>query len=118
MRKVKIFLTFFLLYEFAIISVLHINRSCVWLFNQNFCMDNFFKYFVMAVMVPGIIMMFVWWLPKQKYKSAPDNYKNYLIKLVIVMAIVAMRHLTRKYPKTKRFFNEIADAIYGINQKR
>ena len=116
MRNVKIFLTFLLLYEFAIITVLHVNSSCAWLFNQNFCVNNFFKYFVMSVMVPGIIMMVVWWWPKKK--DTPDSYKNYMVKFIIVMVVVAMRYLVRKYPKTKRFFNEIADAIYGVGSKR
>ena len=114
MQRFKVFTTIFLLYEFVAISVLHINRACVWLFGKNFCMVSDFKYFVCCVMVPVLIGLIIWWWPKKEQKYD----KNYLIKFAVIMIFVAIRHLMRKYPKTRHFFDEVSDALSGINTKK
>lgn len=114
MLKFKVFTTVFLLYEFVAISVLHINRSCGWLFGQKFCTIGNFRYFVLCVMIPVLIGLIIWWLPKKEKQYD----KNYFVKFAVIVVFVAIRHLIRKYPKTRRFFDEVSDALSAMNIKK
>mgnify|MGYP007069893141 CR=1 FL=1 len=64
MRKFKIFISIFTLYEFMMLTILQIPRYCVGIFNVNFCAHTTFKYFLFCIMLPIISCIFFWWIPE------------------------------------------------------
>ena len=64
MRKIKIFVTILVLYEFAVLTVLQIAHYCVSIFNQNFCAQIYFKYFLLCLLFPAMIGLVFWWAPE------------------------------------------------------
>lgn len=114
MRKIKVWITVFFIYELIVLTILQIHRTCVVVFNVNFCNANNFKYFLMGFMVPVLFLLFVWWLPdisraicKNKcqcetqnntydpHKSILHNIidSNEIKKLITTMSIMLMEKL-------------------------
>ena len=135
MRKAKIILTIFLLYEFVMISILQIPEYCIKVFNNNFCLMSGYPYWLMCVILPGAIMLFCWWVPDiaklfcrntcvVKTNSEPRNeIKDVLHEIVsakdierlITAAIVmGIQKFASNHPETKKTFDSILDVIKKV----
>ena len=120
MRKFKIFTTFFVLYEFVMITILQIHSFCIGVFNQNFCETNY-KYFLFCVMIPILFGIIYWWMPKTKIAQQQEKTfkeilldtipKQYLQRFIIAMIIVMVRKFIMSYPRAKEFFDNINDVL-------
>lgn len=139
MRKIKIFITLFVLYEFLIITVLQIPGYCRAFFNHGFCNANNFKYFLMCVMVPGLLGLFFWWIPemlrmccrgkcqceethfetkstkKESGEIIPQEALEHLISAAIIMGV---KKFTKSHPKTTKVFDEVIDAVKKAKKKK
>lgn len=132
MRKFKKYFTVFLLYEFVIITILQINHYCVYVFNNNFCHGGNFKYFLMCVMFPALVGLFIWWVPeisglfcKNKCEcnanvnnNVPQNnptsetiLSQYIEKLLNAGIVFGIQNLAKKYPQYKKTLKNLADMI-------
>jgi len=131
MRKLKIFITIFVIYEFVMLVILQIPNFCVAVFNHNFCYMNNFKYFLMCVMVPGLLMLFLWWMPdiarpfcknKCQCDARPHTLQNndvdrdeiskqYLEKLISSAIMIGVQNFAKTHPKTTKTFDNIIAAI-------
>ena len=130
MRKFKIFITIFLIYEFAMLTILQIPRYCSGFFKVSFC-DASFKYFLMCLLVPCFVALFVWWIPEisrmfcgkcqcevPHEKNIPDKISEItskqIIERLITTAIVAgVNKFASEHPKTKKKIQEIAKVVAG-----
>ena len=128
MRKLKIFLTILLLYEFAILTILQIPNYCRGFFSTHFCNISF-KYFLMCIVVPALIALFAWWTPEisrifcgkcqceePHEKSIKDNVKEMMsgsdIERLITTAIIAGLHkFVSSHPKTTETLSEVITAL-------
>ena len=130
MRKFKKYFTIFLLYEFVILTVLHINRYCMYVFNNNFCYNGNFKYLFMCVVVPALVGLFIWWIPEisrlfcKKCQCEPRTEKTLVSKQIIERLIIAglfigIQKFVEKYPKTKELFNDVLEVVEkeGLDKK-
>lgn len=130
MRKFKIFVTVFVLYEFAILTILQVYNYCVGIFNVNFCDIGVFKYFLMCIMLPGLVALFIWWMPNiaravcQRCETLPikpvDTLHDMLQEIIsakdierfITAAIImGVQKFAQTHPKTQTVFDEIVRAI-------
>ena len=115
MRKIKIFVTILVLYEFAVLTVLQIPDHCVWFFNQNFCAQMNFKYFLLCLLFPAMIGLVFWWTPeisrlfsKNKCVCEPKNTNAFseqnLENLLVGIANIGLEKLLehRKRSATSR----------------
>ena len=117
MRKFKIFLTCFVLYEFTVITILQIQSFCNVFFNHNFCELNNYKYFLFCMMIPVLIGLVYWWIPKTtpdvtKEKSLKEILidaipKQYISRLITAGIIIGIKKFASNYPKTKKMLNDI-----------
>ena len=114
MRKIKIFITILVLYEFTVLTVLQIPDYCVWFFNRNFCAQIHFKYFLMCVLLPAMIGLIFWWTPeisrlfcKNRCQCEQENTnilsKQNLENLLVGIANIGL-NLAEKNNKKRLFF--------------
>lgn len=60
--KTKLCLTILALYEIAAVVLLHIPRTCDAIFCTSLCDDHIFKYFVVCIALPLVILMILMWI--------------------------------------------------------
>ena len=131
MRKLKIFITIFVLYEFVMLSVLQIPTYCNAIFNYNFCAMYNFKYFLLCLMLPVLCGLVIWWTPEFARMLCPnkcacdkapqtihdkDMYhdemsKQYLEKLITSAIMIGVQKFATSHPKTEKVFDNIFDAL-------
>ena len=130
MRKIKIFITIFVLYEFVMSTILQIPGACNTFFNRGFCEASNFKYFLMCLMVPGLLILFFWWMPdiarpfcknkcqcdesciEQKPIQKESIISHDDLERIVTSAIVLGIHkFAALHPKTTKVFDNIVDAL-------
>lgn len=137
MRKIKIFITILVLYEFVILTVLQISNYCNAIFNNNFCATDNFKYFLLCVMLPVLVMLFFWWMPdiarpfcKNKYQCEETHLeqtsnikesreiisRDDMERLVTGAIIMGIQKFASMHPKTTKAFNNIIDALQNTKK--
>ena len=137
MRKLKLFITFLLLYECVILTILQIPKYCLGLFNIAFCTISF-RYFLMCFMVPVFFGIFLWWLPdisrlfcpqrcKYEPESAPDiKIQDVLHEIIskidierLIMAAVVMgiQNFSKNHPRAQNAFDYALDALQRAKNK-
>lgn len=137
MRKIKIFITILVLYEFVILTVLQISNYCNAIFNNNFCATDNFKYFLMCVMLPGLFVLFLWWMPdiarpfcknkcqcEETHLEQTSNIKESreiisrddMERLVTGAIIMGIQKFASMHPKTTKAFNNIIDALQNTKK--
>lgn len=135
MRKLKVFLTILLLYEFTILTVLQIPRYCVGFFTPHFCNISF-RYFFMVIVLPALITLFVWWMPEisrlfcrkcqcevPHEKSIKDNVKEIVSdqdieRLISAIIVAGMQKFVSKHPKTTETLSDIIKAFIKSSDKK
>ena len=131
MRKFKIFLTILLLYEFTVLTILQIPNYCVGFFNINFCNISF-RYFLLCIVLPVSVCVFLWWLPdisklfcpkncRCNVQETPDLSLRNIIKemvsakdierLISVAIIMGIRKFVDNQPRMQNIFNTVVGAI-------
>jgi len=133
MRKLKIFVTVLLLYEFVILTILQVPNYCSGFFNANFCAIPF-RYFLMSIVVPSMIALFVWWVPEMvrpfckkceceihESEHETNNFREqiskHLLERVLVAALITgIENFLSKRPKTKKAFNDILESLVSKNK--
>ena len=137
MRKVKVFITIVVLYEFVILTILQIPDYCNAFFNYNFCETNHFKYFLMCLMLPGLFGLFLWWLPdiarlicpnkcavKQEKDISIKNIFNEIIskqdieKFITAAIIMGIQKFASSHPKTTEAFDDVLDILKKEKTKK
>ena len=139
MRKIKIFITLFVLYEFLIITILQIPGYCKTFFNQGFCDFGNFKYFLMCVMLPGLLGLFFWWIPEMlrmccrgkcqceethletkesKKESNEIISRDDMERLVTSAIIMGVKKFATMHPKTTKIFDEVIDVVKKAKKKK
>ncbi|MBR5904737.1 MAG: hypothetical protein IKZ49_04380 [Alphaproteobacteria bacterium] len=136
MRKVKIILTIFLLYEFLIISVLQIPAYCESVFNNNFCLMGNYKYWLMCIILPVSAGLFIWWVPDiaklfckntcEIQNNKPNNDIKDILheivsakdieRLITAAIIMGIQKFATNHPETKETFDNILDVIKRVKQ--
>ena len=121
MRKLKIFITIFLLYECFCLFVLQINNLCSGIFNVRFCNVGFFKYFFLCIMLPIIVGLFLWWVPEisrifTKQTPPPPERKDFE-KIMMGIALLGLHKFLQNRPKTKEAINVITDLLKSYEEK-
>ena len=130
MRKIKIFITVLVLYEFVMLTILQIPDYCSGIFNNNFCDTSTFKYFLLCIMLPALFGLFVWWLPdigrllcpnRCAIKPEPDPSlksifneiisKQDIEKLITAAIIMGIQKFAKNNPKTTEVFDSILDVL-------
>ena len=124
MRKFKIFITVLLLYEFTILTILQIPRYCTGLFLSRFC-GLPFRYFLMCLLVPCVVALFVWWLPEisrifcgkcqceaLREKPIKDKVKEIVSdqdieRLVTAVLISGIKKFVANHPKTTETLSDV-----------
>ena len=132
MRKIKIYTTIFVLYEFAIITILQIPNYCIYFFNIDFCVVPF-RYFLMCVIVPVSFGLLVWWMPEisrlfckkcqcevQEDMSIKDVLKEIVTKqdierLITAAIVMGIQKFATNHPKAKEAFDGILNALEQNN---
>ena len=117
MRKFKIFITCFVLYEFVAITILQVQSFCYGIFNINFCEMNHYKYFLFCVMIPVLIGLIFWWVPKKTDDDTQEKTlkeilidsipKQYIKRFVIAAIIIGVRRFIMSYPRAKKFIDNV-----------
>lgn len=128
MRKIKIYTTILLLYEFAIITILQIPNYCMAFFNVDFCLVSF-RYFLMCAVVPVSFGLLVWWMPeisrlfcKKCQCEVKDDVsikgvlkeivsKQDIERLITAAIVMGVQKFATNHPKTKEAFDGILDAL-------
>lgn len=137
MRKIKIFITIFTLYEFVMLTILQIPKFCNAFFNNNFCYVGGFKYFLLCIMLPILIGLFVWWLPeivrtlcsnkcnitKETDEKNKDTFNEIISKqdienFITSAIITGIQKFAIKHPKTTEAFDGIIDILKNTNTKK
>ena len=135
MRKAKFILTIFLLYEFVMVSVLQIPGYCEKVFNNNFCLMAGYPYWLMCVILPVSIMLFIWWVPdiaklicrnscNIKRDIEPNNEIKDVLheivsakdieRLITAAIIMGIQKFASNHPETKKTFDNILDVIKKV----
>lgn len=115
MRKFKIFLTGFILYEFAVITILQIQSFCIGIFGNTFCRMHNYKYFLLCIMVPVLLGLLFWWLPKKQVEQEPSFKeilfnalpRQYVERFVFAAITVGLKKFAATHPKAKKFFDDV-----------
>ena len=137
MRKIKIFITVFVLYEFVMLTVLQIPDYCNVFFNHTFCAYGGFKYFLLCIMLPVLFGLIVWWSVdiarifchgKCKIQTEPDTTikdifneiisKQDIEKFITAAIIMGIQKFAVKHPETTEVFGNILDVLKNTNQKK
>lgn len=137
MRKFKIFVTIFVLYECVMLTLLQVYNYCVGVFNVNFCEYGAFKYFLLCIMLPVLCTIFIWWLPDitklfcnksckiaspQPNETIHDVLREIIsskdIERFITAAIImGIQKFAQSHPKTQAVFDNLLDIINKSNDK-
>ena len=133
MRKIKIFITIILLYEFAILTILQVPNYCIGFFNANFCSIPF-RYFLMAVVVPVLITLLAWWMPEisrpfckkcecethepeHQANDFRDQISGQVLERALATALITgVENFLSKRPKTKKALNDILKGVVSKNK--
>ena len=125
MRKLKIFITILFVYEFILLTILQIPDYCLAVFNVGFCGVSF-RYFFMCIVIPVLLILFVWWLPEiskvfcnkcqcetQKDETITDVVKGIVSnqeieRFISAAIIVGIQKFMSKYPQIKEIFDTVA----------
>ena len=137
MRKIKILITILALYEFVMLTILQIPDYCTTFFNYNFCKTNNFKYFLLCIMLPALVGLFVWWMPdigrmlcrnKCELKPEPDKTikdifneiisKQDIEKFITAAIIMGIQKFAATHPKTTETFDSILDILKNKKTKK
>lgn len=138
MRRFKIFITIFILYEFVMLTILQIPSFCINTFNLSFCEYGAFKYFLMCIMLPILFSIFVWWAPdiaklfcSKSCEVAPPQPKETLRdilqeiiskqdieRLITTAIIMGVQKFAQKHPKTQTVFGNILDVLTKSDNKK
>lgn len=126
MRKIKIFTTVFIVYEFVMLTILQIPRFCGTFFNHNFCVVGGFKYFLLCIMLPILVGLLMWWLPDIARAACPNkcdvepeskNIFNEIIskqdieKFIVAAIVMGIQKFVAQHPKTTETFENILDGL-------
>ena len=136
MRKIKIFISLFLLYELFMLTVLQIKEYCLFVFNVNFCSYESFKYFFICIMLPVVFGLFIWWIPDisklfcnkqcdcniKKDVSIKDILNEIISKqdierFVTAAIIMGIQKFANNHPETTKNLNNILDIIKRPDNK-
>ncbi len=127
MRRFKIFLTIFIIYEFVVIAILHNQNYCTNFFAMNFCEYQNYKYLFMCVMLPALIGVIFWWWPEMSSANkscdiAPQNDSNTITRndieyFVSSLVLMAVQHFFKKHKKTESIFFDILNAMKASDKK-
>ena len=136
MRKIKIFITVLFLYEFVILTILQIHGFCNSFFNYNFCHMNNFKYFLMCIIVPGMIGLFIWWMPeigrlmcqnKCKIEEKPEKSSKEIFheilsasdveKFIVGAVLHGIHNFATNHPKTTKSVDNILSLLKNTDIK-
>lgn len=117
--------------------ILQIPNYCNFVFNYNFCDMGGFKYFLLCIMLPVLIALFVWWVPdvvralcphKCEIKPEPDitvkNIINEIIskqdieKFITAAIIMGIQKFATNHPKTTEVFDNILDVLKNTNAEK
>lgn len=125
------------MYEFVILTVLQISNYCNAIFNNNFCATDNFKYFLLCVMLPVLVMLFFWWMPdiarpfcknkcqcEETHLEQTSNIKESreiisrddMERLVTGAIIMGIQKFASMHPKTTKAFNNIIDALQNTKK--
>lgn len=115
MKKLKIFTTLFIIYEFVVITILQIHNFCVGFFNYNFCNTDWYKYFLFCVMLPTLVCLLFWWLPRKEIETKKSSLDilfdllppQYIKRFLIAIVIVGLRKFIMSHPGTRNFMNDV-----------
>ena len=137
MRKIKIFITLLFLYEFVITTILQVPGFCNTFFNRGFCDVGNFKYFLMCIMLPGLLILFFWWMPDMarpfcKNKCQCDEMhseqtinpeetheiisRDDMERLVTGAIVMGIQKFASMHPKTTKAFNNIIGALQNTKK--
>lgn len=133
MRKIKIYVTILLLYEFIILTILQMPDWCITVFNLNFC-NMSFAYLLMCVIIPSLFCLLGWWWPEisglfckkcqcemPEDKPIRDMLKDIISKqdiekFITAAVIMGIQKFTATHPKAKETFSNILD-LFDNNEK-
>ena len=134
MRKIKIFVTVLALYEFVMLTILQVPEYCYSVFNFSFCSVSF-RYFLMCIMLPSLIGLFIWWVPEilrvfckkcQCQETEPKTIKDILReiiskqdieKFITTAIIMGIQKFVASHPKQKETFDNILDVIKKVDDE-
>ena len=121
MRKLKIFTTIFVIYEFLVIMILHRQSYCAKIFELNFCESGSYRYFFMCFMIPIVAGVILWWLPeiscKKSCDAEPEPVPDKTITrgdieyFVSGVLLIILQHFFKKHKQTKSIFLDILNAM-------
>ena len=119
------------------LTILQIPKFCTTFFNYNFCMVNNIKYFLLCIMLPVLIGLFIWWIPEMARAICPNkcniktdtdiNIKNIFNEIIskqdierfITAAIImGIQKFATNHPKTTETFDNILDVLKNTNKKK
>lgn len=137
MKKIKIFITILALYEFVMLTILQILDYCVFWFNNNFCATNNYKYFLLCIMLPVLVMLVFWWMPEiarpfcknkcqcevrqsepQKNMTQEILSRQDIEKFITAAIVVGLQKFAATHPRTKEIFDNVTDVIKGAETKK
>lgn len=136
MQRIKIFITILVLYEFVLMTILQIPDYCVSVFNYNFCETNSFKYFLLCLMLPISVGLFIWWMPEiarllcpnrcnmkiEEKESAKNMFdkiisKQDLERFITTAIIMGIQKFVASHPKAKEVIDDVGDILQGVNKE-
>ena len=116
-----------MLYEFVMTTVLQIPGFCNTFFNHGFCDVGNFKYFLVCVMLPGLFVLFLWWMPdiarpfcKNKCQCEMQQLESHkstspdIEKLITTAIIMGVHKLAMQHPKTKKILDNISNVLKNV----
>lgn len=125
MQKFKIFITILLLYEFVVLTILQVPNYCTGIFNVNFCSVSF-RYYLMCIMVPSLVALFVWWTPEisrifckkcqcevPQSNHTKDTLKQDAEQLIIALITTGIQGFLANHPETQKVFKKISKSVSG-----
>ena len=139
MRRLKIFTTIFVIYEFIAVVILHRMDYCIAFFKLNFCEYANYKYFFMCVMIPVAVLIFFWWIPdilklfcrgacniqtqQQKERTIRDILLEIISpqdieKFITAAIIMGIQKFSKNHPKTVAIFDDILNAMKKKSVKK
>ena len=120
MKKIKIIITVFSIYELLMLTILQVPRFCCHFFSINFCVSGGFKYFVMTIMIPILLGLILWWWPKSKCQCECNNNqinKQDTEQLIIDAVIAELKKTIFNSQKVKKIINNWLGKISGDSGK-
>lgn len=136
MHGLKVFITIFVLYEFVMIILLQVPDYCIHVFNQNFCDDIAFKYFLICVVLPVLIGVFIWWIPdilrllcnrgckmNTPKETIHDVLKQIILpqdieRLITAAIIMGIQKFSQTHPKTQAIFDDMLNALKNTKNNK